>query len=267
MTVSIDQLFNGMKLIIDEYLESLYDSSSMQRSILSPSDFVIRDIDYLMHLNFVGVAHFSRRSISDALKAIKDTEPVGFCLELCPYRYEYLKRVQEDPFAKAFSSRKNELVTAIDLLGGLEMDVWLIDMNQEEIAARVLALASLEEAKAWKRIQKYLVKREEVGLMLWEEGLKDEAMKVFKGDVELMRRNFPTLWKVLILDRNIFMACGLIYLISHYLENDHQEFKITFMVGAAHVEGIKQLIKQPKKAFQALESLGISFRKPYSIKK
>jgi hypothetical protein len=39
------------------------------------------------------------------------------------------------------------------------------------------------------------------------------------------------------------------------------------MVGAAHVEGIKQLIKQPKKAFQALESLGISFRKPYSIKK
>jgi hypothetical protein len=152
MTVSIDQLFNGMKLIIDEYLESLYDSSSMQRSILSPSDFVIRDIDYLMHLNFVGVAHFSRRSISDALKAIKDTEPVGFCLELCPYRYEYLKRVQEDPFAKAFSSRKNELVTAIDLLGGLEMDVWLIDMNQEEIAARVLALASLEEAKAWKRI-------------------------------------------------------------------------------------------------------------------
>ena len=80
MTVSIDELFNGMKMIIDEYLESLYDSSSMQRSIVNHSDFVIRDIDYLMHVNFVGVAHFSRRSINDALKAIRDTEPVGICL-------------------------------------------------------------------------------------------------------------------------------------------------------------------------------------------
>jgi pheromone shutdown protein TraB len=264
MTVSIDQLFNDMRAIIDEFLESLYDSSSMQRDVVSHSDFVIRDIDYLVHVDFVGVAHFSGRSISDALKAIIDTQPVGICLELCPYRYEYLKRIQEDPFAKAFSSGKNELATAVDLLGGVEVDVWLVDMNQEEIAARVLALASLDEARAWKRIQKHLVKREEVGLMLWEEGFKDEAMKVFKGDVGLMRRTFPTLWKVLILERNIFMACSLIYLILHYLESGLQEFKIILLVGAAHVEGIKQLLKQPKKAFQALESLGISFRKPYA---
>ncbi len=266
MTVSIDQLFNGMRAIIDEYLESLYDSSSMQRSVVSHSDFVIPDIDFLMHMDFVGVAHFSKRSISDASQAIRDTEPVAICLELCPYRYEYLKRVQENPFTKAFSSEKSELVTAVDLLNGVEVDAWLVDMNQEEIAARVLALASLEEARAWKRIQNYLVKREKVGLMLWEEGLKDEAMKVFNGDVGLMRRNFPTLWKVLILERNIFMACGLIYLILHYLESGLKEFKIIFLVGAVHVEGIKQLLKQPKKAFQALENLGICFRKPYAIK-
>lgn len=264
--MSIDQLFNGLRVIIDEFLESLYDSSSMQKGVVSHPDFVIRDIDYLVHVDFVGVAHFSRRSINDALEAIRDTEPVGICLELCPYRYEYLKRVQEGPFAKAFSSGKNELVTVVDFLGGVEVDVWLVDMNQEEIAARILALASLNEARAWKRIQKHLVKREEVGLMLWEEGFKDEAMKVFNGDVGLMRRNFPTLWKVLILERNIFMACSLIYLILHYLESGLQEFKIILLVGAAHVEGIKQLLKQPKKAFQALESLGISFRKPYAVK-
>lgn len=264
MTVSIDQLVDDMRVIIDEFLESLYDTSSMQRDVVSQSDFVIRDIDYLAYVDFVGVAHFSGRSICDALKAIRDTEPVGICLELCPYRYEYLKRVQEDPLTKAFPSKTNELATAVDSLGGGEVDIWLVDMNQEEIAARVLALASLDEARAWKRIQQYLVEREEVGLMLWEEGFKDEAMKVFNGDVGLMRRNFPTLWKVLIVERNIFMACSIIYVILHYLESGLQEFKIIFLVGAAHVEGIKQLIKHPKKAFQALESLGISFRKPYA---
>ena len=266
MTVSIDQLFNGMKAIIDEYLESLYDSSSMQENIVSPPDFVIPDIDFLMHVDFVGVAHFSKRSISDASKAIRDIEPIAVCLELCPFRYEYLKMIQQNPFTKAFPSEKSELVTAIDLLNGMNVDAWLVDMNQEEIAARVLALASVEEARAWKRIQNYLVKSEKVGLMLWEEGLKDEAMKVFNGDVGLMRRNFPTLWKVLIFERNVFMTCGLIYLVLHYLESSLKEFKIICLVGAVHVEGIKQLLKQPKKAFQALEKLGICFRKPYAIK-
>ena len=265
MTVSIDQLCNDLRAIIDELLESLYDASSMQKDVVSQSDFVIRDIDYSAHVDFVGVAHFSGRSLRDALKAIRDAEPVGICLELCPYRYEYLKRAQEDPFAQAFSSGTNELAATVDLLGGGGVDVWLVDMNQEEIAARVLAVASVDEARAWKRIQQHLVKREEVGLMLWEEGIKDEAMKVFNGDVGLMRRTFPTLWKVLILERNIFMACSLIYLILHYLARGLQEFKILLLVGAAHVEGIQQLLKQPTKAFQALDSLGISFRKPYAI--
>ena len=97
--------------------------------------------------------------------------------------------------------------------------------------------------------------------------IRDRAMRVFDGDVELMRKKFPTLWKVLILERNVFMTCSLTYLISHYLERKVKEFKILVFVGAVHVEGIKQLLTQPKKAFQALESLGIGFTKPYKIRR
>jgi pheromone shutdown protein TraB len=265
MTVSIDELFTGVKAIIDEYLESLVDSTVMQRSLASPSDLAIRDLDYGSYVDFVGVAHFSRRSIRDAVQAIKDTAPVGICLELCPYRYEYLKRTQEDPFTNAASPETSELVTAVDCLNGGKTDVWLVDMNQEEIAARVFALASLEEARAWKRIQQHLAQREAEGLMLWEEGLKEEAMEVFQGDVGLMRQAFPTLWKVVIVERNIFMACSVISVISHYLERGLTGFKVVLVVGAAHVEGIQQLLQQPTKAFQTLESLGIGFRKPYTL--
>lgn len=265
--MSIDELFDEVKGVVDDYLRNFYDSYSMQRVLVAPSSFVIRDVDYSRLVEFVGTAHFSERSVSDALKVVKDTKPVGICLELCPFRYEYLKRVQEDRLMRSFSLKRSEFVATVDFLGGVELDVWLIDMNQEEIAARVLTFASVEEARAWKRIQEYLEEREVVGLRLWEEGLKDEAMKVFNGDVELMRKTFPTLWKVLILERNVFMACNLVFLTSHYLDKNLKEFKIVVFVGAVHVEGIKQLLKQPEKAFQALESLGISFTEPYKIKR
>lgn len=264
--MSLDELFEGLKKLVDEYLRSLNDSSITKRGLVSPAPFTIHDVDYLRFLDFVGTAHFSRRSISDALTAVRTTKPVGICLELCPFRYAYLKTVQEDPLKRGLSSLQNEFVATVDLLGDMEVEVWPIDMNQEEIAARILALASVEEARAWNRIQGHLSAMEEVGLRLWEEGLKDEATRVFDGDVELMRKAFPTLWKVLILERNVFMACRLIYLVSHYLDQGLTEFKILVFVGAAHVEGIKQLLQQPTRAFQALERLGIYFTQPHAVK-
>lgn len=263
--MSLDDLFEGVTKVVDAYLRSLDDSSLTQRGLVRPAPLVIHDVDYLRFTDFVGTAHFSRRSISDVLTAVRTTEPVGICLELCPFRYAYLRTVQEDPLKRGLSSLTSEFVAAVDLLGDMDVDVWLIDMNQEEIAARILALASVEEARAWNRIQGHLSAMEEVGLRLWEEGLKDEAIKVFDGDVELMRTAFPTLWKVLILERNVFMACRLIYLIVQYLERGLPEFKILVFVGAAHVEGIKQLLQQPTKAFHALERLGIYFTQPHAV--
>jgi pheromone shutdown protein TraB len=264
--VSLDDLLEGVTKVVDAYLRSLNDSSITQRGLVSPVPLVIHDVDYLRFTDFVGTAHFSRRSISDALTAVRTTEPIGICLELCPFRYEYLKTVQDNPLERGLSSLKSEFVATIELLGDKDVDVWLIDMNQEEVAARILALASVEEARAWNRIQGHLSAMEEVGLRLWEEGLKDEAITVFNGDVALMRKAFPTLWKVLILERNVFMACRLIYLIVQYLERGFTEFKILVFVGAAHVDGIKQLLTHPTKAFHALEHLGIYFTKPHAVK-
>ncbi len=263
--MSIDELLAGMKATIDEYLESLDDATTMPSALVSPADFTIRDIDYAAHVEFVGIAHLSRRSIRDTLQAIEDRAPVGVCFELCPYRYESLKRTLEVLSPHSASPETSEVVTAVDHLYRGNTDVWLVDMNQEEIAARVLALASLEEARAWKRIQRHLVQREAMGLKLWEEGLTDEAMAVFQGDVGLMKEAFPTLWKVLIVERNVFMACSLLSVVAHYLDKGLKEFTIVVVVGAAHVAGIQQLLQHPTDAVKALEGLGIGFPKPYRI--
>lgn len=264
--MSIDEVLAGVQAAIDEYLEGLDDATTMPSSMISPADVTIHDIDYVSHVDFVGIAHLSRRSIRDAVQAIQDTAPVGVCFELCPYRYEYLKRAWEAPLLPVASSETRVVDTAANCLDRGDTDVWLIDMNQEEIAARVLAFASLEEARAWKRIQEHLVQREAMGLRLWEEGLKDEAMEVFQGDVGLMKKAFPTLWRVLIVERNLFMACSVIAVISHYLERGLEEFKVVVVVGATHVAGIQQLLHHPKETVQALESLGIGFQKPVMVK-
>ena len=161
--------------------------------------------------------------------------------------------------------RKCEFVAAVEALEKVSLDVWLIDMVQEEIMARVLAKASSEEAKAWQRLQRYVAQREAYGLRLWEEGLKDEAMHLFNGDIELMRKTFPTLWRVLILERNALMACRLVYLISQYLNKGLKDFKIVVFIGAAHVEGTRALLEKPRSAFQLLDQFGIAFSPPNMI--
>ena len=265
--MSIDELFAGMKATIDKYLESLDDITPLPSNLVSPATLPIRDIEYVSHVKFVGIAHLSQRSIHDTVQAIEDTAPVGVCFELCPYRYEDLKRAQEALSPHSASPETSEVVTAVDHLERRNTDVWLVDMNQEEIAARVLAFATLEEARAWKRIQHHLISREAMGLRLWEEGLTDEAMAVFQGDVGLMKEAFPTLWRVLIVERNVFMACSILSVVSHYLDSGLKEFTVVAVVGAAHVAGIQELLQHPTDALKALEGLGIGFRKPHRILK
>lgn len=263
----IDDFFDEIKRVMDDYLQSFFKDSSTQRIVIIPKNFVIPEVDCLQYVEFVGTAHFSNRSVHDVIQTVSNTKPIGICLELCPYRYEYLLNICSYCLEKKGCSRKCEFMAAIETLEKANLDIWLIDMIQEEIMARVLARASSEEAKSWQRLQKYVMQREAYGLRLWEEGLKDEAMHLFDGDLYLMRKSFPTLWQVLILERNALMSCRLIYLISQYLDKGLGSFKIIVFTGVAHVEGIRELLKRPQQAFQLLDQFGIAFSLPYMIRR
>ena len=265
----IDAFFDEVKQVVDDYLQNFFRDSSIQRTTVIPKDFALPEVDCLQHVEFVGSAHFSGRSASEVLQTISSIRPVGVCLELCPYRYEYILSMCDYCLEKNACSKKCEFIASVEALKKekMSLDIWLIDMVQDEIMARVLAEASSEEAKAWQRLQKRVAQREAYGLRLWEEGLKDEAMHLFNGDLELMRKTFPTLWRVLILERNALMACRLVYLVSQYLNKGLKSFKIVVFIGAAHVEGIRMLLKRPQSAYQLLEQFSIAFSPPHIIRK
>lgn len=264
MSGAFEDFVGEVQRIMKDFIQSL----SFEGTLLEvhPDAFAFSDADYPRYVEFVGTAHLSERSLREAVEAVRAIKPIAIALELCPYRYDYLRNLCRDCPIRMGCPQRCEFLAAVEELRSVDVDVWLIDMVQEEIAARVIAAASREEAKAWKRLQSQLATRELYGLRLWEEGLKDEAMRLFDGDLRLMREAFPTLWRVLILERNALMACRLIYIVSQYLEKIPGDFKVLVLTGAAHVEGLRELMARPREAFQLLGRFSIAFSQPHLIR-
>jgi pheromone shutdown protein TraB len=221
--------------------------------------------NYLRHIKLLGTAHWSQRSIADAIQAVNTTSPQAICLELDKRRFDHLRRACFDCLRFGNCKRKCEFVAAADALGNQEADIWLIDMDERDIARRVQSQATLEEIVAWRRIDAYVARHNEQGIRLWEEGLKQEALAHFNGGTELMYRAFPTLWRVLIKERNLVMAARLIFITEQYIQSRIIEPNILTLVGAAHVQEIKELLTDPTTLARSTEQSGIEFTPPTRI--
>jgi pheromone shutdown protein TraB len=158
-------------------------------------------------------------------------------------------------------------MVATDALWNQDADIWLMDMDEEEIAARLRYRAKPEEIVAWRRIDAYVAEHNAQGLRLWEEGLKQEALDYFNGGTELMRRTFPTLWQVLIHERNLLMASRLIFITEEYINMGIVEPRILAIVGAAHVPGMRRLLVDPLGALRLMEQSNLQFTPPVRIHK
>lgn len=168
--------------------------------------------NYLRHVRLLGTAHWSQRSITDAVNSVNTVNPQAICIELDKRRFDFLRRACFECPRFVNCTEKCEFVAATDALGNQDADIWLIDMDENEIAERIRSRATPEEIVAWKRISAYVAEHNSHGLELWEEGLKQEASDYFNGGTELMHRTFPTLWQVLIHERNLLMASRLIFI-------------------------------------------------------
>lgn len=225
-------------------------------------------IDYSSYVEFIGTAHFTRTSIRDVLSAVKQEKYTAVCIELDKYRYDRLKN--RCRFCSKWSScdRKCEFVTATEALGNQDADIWLIDMTEREINHRISTLATYPEICAWNGIRNRVLYGQIQGLKLWEEGLKDEAMDYFQGNLQVMKETFPSLFRILITERNVLMACHLICIISRYLKQlPSEKLRILALTGAAHVDGIKKLLKSPNETLHLLKKLQIPFSPPIQIRR
>ncbi|MFQ6064009.1 MAG: TraB/GumN family protein [Candidatus Bathyarchaeia archaeon] len=101
---------------------------------------------------------------------------------------------------------------------------------------------------------------------MWEQGFKDEVLNSYGRRLERLRRRAPHVSRVLIDERNALMAVRLAWIASEKLRED-EEPKVLALVGAAHVDGIKSLLKEPLDIKETLRRLNLNFTPPTLIRR
>ncbi len=232
-----------------------------------PISFGKYEPGYLQYVEFIGTAHFSKTSITEVMERVKELQPDAVALELCPLRYYSLQRLCLNCPRRGNCDRKCEFIISTDFLVNKDTDIWLIDMDEREIHYRIGRTATNREVRNWLQASRYVRSNTEQGLQLWEAGRKEEAMHIFDTNTEIMKRTFPSLWTVLIDQRNALMALRLYHIINSYLDKGLKDFKILVVTGAAHVPGLKKMLRNPELAFKTLRGYGIRDTPPYRIKR
>ena len=224
----------------------------------------ILNIDYSEYVEIVGTAHFTRRSINDAYESIKSLKPKDVALELDWRRFQHLNTACLACPKKGSCKGICEFTGAAEALGNVDANIWLIDMTEQEMKHRIRSrMTPVERSRIGFQVHRNL---DEDPLWLWEKGFKDRVIDNSKREIEASRRFFPSVWWVLIDERNALMAARLAWIASKNLDEEKNSKIVTF-VGAAHVEGIKELLMNPILIKNQLRRSNLSFTEPTLIRR
>lgn len=232
----------------------------------------IRDIDYNGFVSLLGTAHFTKRSVREAYEAVERQKPTDLAIELDLQRFNVLNGVCASCPKRSECDRKCEFVGATDALGNADANIWLIDMSEYEIAVRIRSAAypfssnvrgyiSYADASFF-----YDYDDEEDEASLWERGFKEKVIDANQRRLELLRRRVPAVWRVLIDERNALMAARLAWIVSKSLDEGEKP-KILAIVGAAHVDSIRELLANPLVIRENMRRLGLRFTPPTLIRR
>jgi len=223
----------------------------------------IYDVNYNEYVRLVGTAHFTKRSLYDAYQAVKRLEPTDLAIELDLKRFRILNAACWSCSRRGICDTKCEFIGATEALGNVDANIWLIDMSEHEIGQRIRRLTT----PTWIfRVTLPFFYQEDEMTKLWEQGYKDEVLNTYQRRLERLRERAPAVWRVLIDERNTIMATRLAWITSEKLREDKKPNILAF-VGAAHVEGIKQLLSSPSAIKENLQKLGLTFTPPTLIRR
>ena len=224
----------------------------------------ICNIDHNKHVEIIGTAHFTRRSLNDAHKAIKSLKPKDVALELDWRRFRLLNTNCLSCPRRRSCKGICELIGATEALGNVDANIWLIDMTEQQIRKRIRSrMTPFEVSRIGIPVYDY---EYEDPVWLWERGFKERVISNSKKQIETQRKFFPSLWQVLIDERNALMAARLAWIATRNLNEGKSPMILTF-VGAAHVEGIRDLLRNPLLIKENLRRLGLSFTEPTLIRR
>ena len=224
----------------------------------------IYDTDYNEYVDLIGTAHFTKRSLNDAYEAIKSWKPKDVALELDWRRFTQLNTACIHCPREQSCKGICEFIGATQALGNTNANIWLIDMTEHEIRYRMR-----QRMTPFERFRRRIPLRyftDENPVQLWEQGFKEQVINNSKRQIETGRKYFPSVWGVLIDERNALMAARLASITSKALDAGKEPNILTF-VGAAHVEGIKNLLHYPLQIRDYLRTFNLHYTDPTLIRR
>lgn len=227
----------------------------------------ILDVDYNDHVSLLGTAHFTKRSLVEAHEAVRRLKPTDLAIELDTERFQFLNRRCAGCPDQERCSGRCEFVGATDALGNVNASIWLIDMSEGEIRERVRRL--LPPSRLWwYSFAGFPFNRRDGDdeLELWERGYKDEVLERHSRRLEVLRLRAPHVWRVLIDERNALMAARLAWVVTQKM-NRSEEVRVLALTGAAHVDGIKDLLGSAGRIDGELQRLGLRFTVPRLVRR
>jgi len=224
----------------------------------------ILNINYNEYVDIVGTAHFTRRSINDAYESIKSLNPEDVAIELDWRRFQHLNTACLNCPKSGSCKGLCEFTGAAEALGNVDANIWLIDMTEHEIRHRIRSkMTHFERSRMGFQVYREV---DEDPIRLWEKGFKDRVINNSKREIEASRKLFPSVWRVLIDERNALMAARLAWIASKNL-NKGKNSKILTFVGAAHVEEIRALLMNPILIKENLRKINLPFTEPTLIRR
>lgn len=194
----------------------------------------------------IGTSHVSRKSTRQVKETIAEAKPDCVAVELCPKRYYALLHYGKISHVSLryglmvwlFAWLQKKLGERFGILPGSEMlaainagkavgaRIVLIDMDIEEILQKLRKISLREKMKL---VFGFLSLRGKIDLEKPEE-------KIVKEFLNHVRKNLPEFYKVLVRERNFYMAEWI-----KKLRNDFK--KIVVVVGLGHEYELKKLLK------------------------
>jgi radical SAM protein with 4Fe4S-binding SPASM domain len=224
----------------------------------------IFNTNYDEHVDIVGTAHFTRRSINDAYESIKSLNPKDVAIELDWRRFQHLNTACLNCPKRESCKGLCEFTGAAEALGNVDANIWLIDMTGQEIRHRIRSrMTRFERSRMGFQMYRHI---DADPIWLWEKGFKERVINNSKKQMEASRKFLPSIWRVLIDERNALMAARLAWIASKNL-NEGKNSKILTFVGAAHVEGIRDLLINPLLIKENLSKFNLPFTEPTLIRR
>ncbi len=231
-----------------------------------PKPTEIYDIDYNRHIRILGTAHFTKRSVKEAHEAVETTGTKDLAIELDPRRFSFLNGACHVCPKRGMCTTKCEFIEASETLGNMDANIWLIDMSENQIRQRIRQLIDLQGGPYGSFLIPPVIRDDQLP-WLWEKGFKNEVIRRSQRNLEVIRRTMPPIWRVLIKERNALMAARLGWITSKRIDEGEEEPNILALVGAAHVEEIRELLKCPLAIRENLQGLSLSFSPPVVVRR